>query len=415
MLERRTSASLGILAVIAIASGYFAVAAVMAQGVSAMPYVTLAAGFIVLAWLSSASSVERWPKRRIAHVILDARGVWIGGRLRRERARMNNAYLRRLADGTLAVHLSSRLASPLELCVKDEAEGEQLLRALRLDATQSTATFVAIDGGSTRRMQSVLVPTIAMLALSTSFVAVMLMLHRKEVLRATGPYANLAFFAWLWWSIALARRAKVVVGSDGILVRRSLRRNRYVPFAEVDAVNVDGGEVVVTRRSGTPLRFGMERTQSSSWLHSADGLARRIEQARLRRAAFEAPSQALVARGDRSAREWLEALGALGDETRASYRGATVPRDALWHAIEDVAAAPDVRAGAAVALRGRLDGVERERLRLAADACASPRLRVALAAVGRAEDDDAIEQALEGLGEAERGRAQRVSPFRNRR
>lgn len=53
------------------------------------------------------------------------------------------------------------------------------------------------------------------------------------------------------------------------------------------------------------------------------------------------------------------------------------------------------RVGAAPALSGADDDDTRERLRVAADTCASPRLRVALDVIAAAApDDEAIEAAL---------------------
>jgi hypothetical protein len=78
------------------------------------------------------------------------------------------------------------------------------------------------------------------------------------------------------------------------------------------------------------------------------------------------------------------------------------PRDELWRAVEDPTADPSTRAGAAIALRGALSEGESTRLRAAAEACAAPKLRVALDKIASRAAEDALVEALDALADAAR-------------
>jgi hypothetical protein len=85
----------------------------------------------------------------------------------------------------------------------------------------------------------------------------------------------------------------------------------------------------------------------------------------------------MLARGTRTTSEWLRDVAHASDE-HASFRTPAVPPDVLWRIVEDPTMVSTARAGAAIALRTGLDDEGRARLRVLADACASPRLRIAL-------------------------------------
>jgi hypothetical protein len=81
--------------------------------------------------------------------------------------------------------------------------------------------------------------------------------------------------------------------------------------------------------------------------------------------------------------------------------------DRLWSVLEDGASAPAHRAAAAVALSPHLDDAGRQRVRIAAQATATPKLRVALEAA--AEDDDVrLIEALDEVTAAEEVVAKRT-------
>jgi predicted transcriptional regulator len=64
----------------------------------------------------------------------------------------------------------------------------------------------------------------------------------------------------------------------------------------------------------------------------------------------------------------------------------------VWRVVEDPGVAPSDRAAAAVALGARLDDADRSRLRRIAEACAAPRLRVALETIADTAEGDRDER-----------------------
>lgn len=107
---------------------------------------------------------------------------------------------------------------------------------------------------------------------------------------------------------------------------------------------------------------------------------------------------ALVQKGPHDARAWLRLLRGLGARATVGYRDATIA-DELWRTVEDAAASPDARAGAAAALTRSLGDEGRARLRDAARKTAQPKLRIAIEAAACDRDDDRA--LLEALAEIE--------------
>jgi hypothetical protein len=187
----------------------------------------------------------------------------------------------------------------------------------------------------------------------------------------------------------LGQRARVTVGVSGLLVDR-----RFVGYEEIAGVEADETRLTVKLHEGSPLEF-----------HGGPSpvLAKRIDEARRRHAAGASTSAALLARGGADVDAWKQRLRvATGDG--ADYRTAALPEDEVWRIVCDPSADATARAGAAAVLRPQLDDAGRERLRIAAETCAEPKLRAALeaAADADAEDDAALEDALAEIGEAER-------------
>jgi hypothetical protein len=97
--------------------------------------------------------------------------------------------------------------------------------------------------------------------------------------------------------------------------------------------------------------------------------------------------------GQRHGKEWLAEIdGLLHGGNR--YRVAAPDADSLTKIVGDAASPADARVGAAAALI-RLHGEGRRAVRIAAGACAEPKVRAALLALGEAESDDAVAEVLE--------------------
>jgi hypothetical protein len=99
-------------------------------------------------------------------------------------------------------------------------------------------------------------------------------------------------------------------------------------------------------------------------------------------------------RGGRSLAAWRAALVDLA-RAGSSYRVAGLSPDDLAAVVGSPEAAVDRRIGAAIALRASGHPGAGERIRIAAERCASARVRAALQRVSEgAEEDEAVAEAL---------------------
>jgi hypothetical protein len=147
-----------------------------------------------------------------------------------------------------------------------------------------------------------------------------------------------------------------------------------------------------------------------------DAVLARIGEAReaFRARGPAADVSALVGRGTRTRADWLAALTRLRD-AEGGYRDAVVREDDLWRVVEDPSAPEDARGGAALVLRGALDDAGKARVRVAAEATASPKLRFALdAAAGDAHEEN-LRAALSDLADEDGEPAGRSRAARGRR
>jgi hypothetical protein len=200
---------------------------------------------------------------------------------------------------------------------------------------------------------------------------------------------------------ALRGPGELVIGADGLTVKGGLRA-RFVSWARVREVRTDEAGVRVVRDDGSVV-FARGR-------HVDDGLratiALRVEEAReaWRRGGLAAERAARLDRGGRDLEAWRDALRkALADDGR--YREAPMDRDDVARVLDSAASPAERRIGAALLLAEGSDGeAGRERVRVAARAAASPRLRIALERVADGSvDEAAIDEAL--AAERAEGRA----------
>ena len=115
------------------------------------------------------------------------------------------------------------------------------------------------------------------------------------------------------------------------------------------------------------------------------------------------PSQEdLIARGERTFPEWVEALRRLGSGATAAYRGLPVDLEGLSRVLAEPQVRPSTRAAAAVTLAAAGDESAGKKLRIAAAEVADPRLRIALEKVAEEANDAVVVEALEALEAVER-------------
>jgi hypothetical protein len=351
--------------------------------------------FFVLGILAQVlgAGTGSWPKLRNGAVRADETGVAVDGVLRMPRASVARAYVQPLGHRRPVVRLHGKRGTPdLDVVVSDVDEGTRILEALELDVAHRA---VAFPGAS---------PLYASIArqVGTGVAFVFLFLLAGFFTRLLGPavFAFLPFVAFLPILCAMIP-SRITVGADGVLTGW-LGFERFHSFEEFPDVMPYGNGVALLSRSGkrvnvatTPAR---RRNPSYADVNRAavEERIREAQRAFLQHRATNA--EALVARSGRTTEDWVEALRALA--VSDDYREAAVPREALWRIAEDPAAEPTARAGAAVALRGRIDEADRARLRVAAESSVSPKLRVALeAAATDGSDDGELHAALEGLEE----------------
>jgi len=214
--------------------------------------------------------------------------------------------------------------------------------------------------------------------------------------------------------ILFAAPTQLSIGSDGIAVRWLWTR-RFLGFDQITGVTrfekgwgnsrLVGLRVVL--RSGETVELATSRGDWSDG-QSAILCQRVLEAMETFRQGGTATDAARLRRGDRGVGEWITTLRSLGAGANADLRTAPVPRDRLFHIVEDPAAPAAERAAAAVALGGDLDDESRARLRAAAAATAAPRLRIAIEKVADGDAEAELEAALAEIeGPAPSARAAR--------
>jgi hypothetical protein len=346
---------------------------------------------VALGWLTTYHAWQKnvWPILRSVHVRADSTSITIGERVvPRSQIR---AGLLKPTGGAPRVLLRRTFGLPIELEVNKGEDGRAVLRALGLDVSQTVADF---------RMPSLLVTERwfgpAMLAF---FMIVM------GIAGALGgrlaPYAGaLAFVGILAFAVLLVIPSRLRVGADGIETRW-LGVRRFLPYDQmVGIVRYEKGwgnsqvkGLRVTLRSGEEVEVPIKRGR---W--DDDQIAVIGERILEAKDAVErgdiAVDAALLQRRERPLGEWVAALRAIGTGANATLRTAPVPRDKLMRIVEDPKQAATARAAAAVALGSELDDDGRVRLRMAAEATAAPKLRVAIEKVASGGDDAEIEAAL---------------------
>ena len=188
------------------------------------------------------------------------------------------------------------------------------------------------------------------------------------------------------------------MGLDGIVVAWPLlRRRRFVPYARIADVRSTNETIVFLLTGGK--KYSVATSPAKGGVPSEEHLAllERIDDARSAYlSADRAESLAMLARGGRPTSAWVRELKALSAAAGADYRSASLPTDTLVRIALDPKESEEMRMGAAFALRGSADPAARLQLREAAEASASPRVRIALNVATEEElDDDAVAREVD--------------------
>ncbi len=329
-------------------------------------------------------------KLRTARVLdADATGISLDDKIVIERSKIVAGYVQ---PSLRIVCFNLRAGGDFQVEVADVASANELLSVLGLDAGNATATFTTSSFLSATRTGPF--PRWAVIAFVLFFAGFFPPLYPIALVL----FPVLGVFA-LW-------PAHVTVGPDGVLLTW-LGLRRFYPFSRIRSVlqrgalstrNVitlaDGGEVHLIARENA------SRDEERHAQHAA--LRLRVEGAleAYRRRAPEGDPTSLLAAGGRSAIEWMRSVRAM-NAVSGGYRQAALSPEQMWRVVQDPTASPSTRAGAAMALSPSLDEAGRDALLRAAEACAHPRVRVALTSLAAGEPEDALLHALEPLAEEE--------------
>jgi hypothetical protein len=197
------------------------------------------------------------------------------------------------------------------------------------------------------------------------------------------------------------RGVSVDIGVDGVLVSGP-RRREWIAFEGVRSVEAHQGSarfVLGDRHVDVAItRAGPNGLLAKQDAFALDAFLLRAREALAAHRATVGPRAlaAMLSRADRDKAAWVDGLRRLRDG-EAAYRSAAIQDEELWRVVEDPGAPEDARAAAAFVLRRQDDPSATARLRVAQQAVAAPRLRVAL------ESDD--EDALAPFCEERRSRA----------
>lgn len=324
----------------------------------------------------------RW-KSQERLVRADGRGLWIDDRLAWKRSAIRRAR----CDEQGRLQVDGRIHATT---VDVGDDGAAWIAAMRLDPERSVARFVLQHGTYRGALLAAMVPLLAFVG-SVGLVTAGAQLAGMLVIFAT----MITTVVW-----AVRTTAGVEVGADGVRIARALGRPRYLPFSTIERIEQVKTEVRFVLRSGEEILVHQAAPAGTKIamgpaLDERAALVERVS-AQLERHRDAAAAGDTFARGDRTTEAWLDDLARVGEP--ATFRTPAVPVEVLWRVVEDPTAATTARAGAAFALRSTLDDDGKARLRIVADACAAPKLRVALDELATGEDDvaDTFDALVDG-------------------
>ncbi|XYH94755.1 hypothetical protein ACMHYB_44085 [Sorangium sp. So ce1128] len=227
-----------------------------------------------------------------------------------------------------------------------------------------------------------------------------------------------------WVLAALLRegsaRRVLVAGSDGLSLRDDAGE-RFIPFSCIERVEETALGVELVLAGGKELQLTLVplqllRDPRETGLSMVLAERRRehllaLLRERSGRGAPEAGrASALLERRGLPATAWRAALRRLVSESGADYRTAKLTREQALAVLEDGAAPAELRIGAALALSAWRDGQTAERLRIAAEGCASRDVRLALEQAAEGDVEDwMLERALSSASAGPRAAAPRCT------
>jgi hypothetical protein len=276
-----------------------------------------------------------------------------------------------------------------EVGVGGASEAQRLLDTLHLGPSQRSARF---EAWSPRRSVAAKAAW-GSVALGVGLTVAATPLHAPLLILA-------GFLVMLATSLFLVR-CTIHVGADGLLVATRIAP-RFIPWSDVVSVQYDGlGIVVHLANEAVRIPLSNRRRDNDYDRVTQEALLTRAQQALAAfRSGREPDAATRVARAGRSHEDWVRALF----DREGTFRTAPILDDQLWSVVESPHAEVTARAGAATVLARGAGELERSRLRVAADACTAPRLRVLLERTASGASEEELDGALRELEEEDDGR-----------
>jgi hypothetical protein len=384
--------------VLAAASAPVAIGAALAIAGLAVGESAFVGSGLAFAWVGAATLFYAWDRHlgrvtRTARARADAQGLSLDGAPALAASKVRAAWVQPDAhEGLPSVRFRTRPWGQFEVVLRDATAARSLLHALGQDCPPAPVRFWT----SARPLAEP--HTYGRLAcLLGIFVALGLLAGQAAPLALV-----LAVAALLALCAGVVFPTRLTVGADGVLMQW-LGTERFVAWADIAAVEAfDGGVVLVlSRERWITLRTPAARDARHP---AGEAMIERMQtawRADRRAAAWRDEVAARLLRREGShTHEWVRAMRTFAGGDDPGYRTAAVLPERLWRVVEDPGAEPNARIGAAVALSASLDEASRERLLAASEACAQPRVRIALATAaagsGCSPDED-LASALDAI------------------
>jgi hypothetical protein len=187
-------------------------------------------------------------------------------------------------------------------------------------------------------------------------------------------------------TLAFRRASRIAVGVDGVFVTGT-SRTRFFPYAALDGARAKGTDIELIRGSSVVLRLQ---------LHGEDATQKDAILSRIQEAIEGAKAGATAGAGQVVAAATEDQLSRLA-EGGADYRAPALTREQLWSLVEGPEHDRRTRTAAARALAKTGNDEERRRLRVAAEHCAEPQVRVLLLEMADDEDEPLLEGGVARL------------------
>lgn len=350
---------------------------------------TIFVGGVALYALLGAARSPKKPGKALHRVTADARGLSIDGTIYMDRASIENAYCdeRPGDDGRYAVHIEGRfLRRACAIHVDSAEEAGAILAALLRDPSSSAAHFRALPPWAKH------IRWLAIVLTASPWVLI-------NVLRMI-PAWGIAILGALYGLILLPTflPQRVDVGHDGVFLRW-LGNKRFIPFSAIEIVSGSKVGVDLFLRGERHVEIRLTQKDGAASVQVNALVARIREGIAAQSGLTRADEEAFLARTGRDLETWMRDMRALGGGELGGYRAAAIPRERLWAVVENPAADPSAREGAALALSASLDADDRSRLATVAQKTAQPRLRIALDGVSREPDEARLRVALATAGD----------------